>query len=157
MKINRKDRGYYKTIITTQQLKSKFTLLQAHLKIVLLFYIAFFQCNLQAFEVSCTCKKLFIEYRRERAKNILVRKRLELKIPQKVGIVSEKTDKSKAFRIHSLVVFKPIWSTRVPGSEINNKPCYWVTFIQSILSKATENTEWSLSVPSTRFAQDNDT
>ena len=112
---------------------------------------------MQALGVLCTCKKLFIGYRRERAKNILVRKRLELKVSQKVEIVSEKTDKSKAFRIHSLVVFKPIWSTRVPGSEINNKPCYWVAFIKSILSKATENTEWSLSVPSTWFTQDNDT
>ena len=84
MKIERKDGSYYKTIITTQQLKNKSTPLQAHLRTVLLFYIAFFQRNLQAFEVLCTCKKLFIEYRRERAKNRLVRKRLKLKYLQKM-------------------------------------------------------------------------
>ena len=40
--IDRKDKSYYKTIITNQQLKNTSTLLQARLKTFLLFYKAFF-------------------------------------------------------------------------------------------------------------------
>ena len=80
MKIDRKDRSYYKTIITTQQLKSNLLYYKRISEQFYYFTKHFSSTNLQAFEVSCTCKKLFIEYRRERAKNIVVRKRLKIEV-----------------------------------------------------------------------------